>query len=111
MDNQIINCRCGRERRNKESNLSGLMITRFFLFGFGPKLSFRGPREKIDHTPFLLSASVDYISITEQWLTSTTHLASLHRIIQGTNRLQGTSRLQAIHNTSHREDIKPRIRL
>ena len=24
MDNQIINCRCGRERRNKESNLSGL---------------------------------------------------------------------------------------
>ena len=23
MDNQIINCRCGRERRNKESNLSG----------------------------------------------------------------------------------------
>ena len=26
MDNQIINCRCGRERRNKESNLSGLSI-------------------------------------------------------------------------------------
>ena len=25
MDNQIINCRCGRERRNKESNLSSLM--------------------------------------------------------------------------------------
>ena len=25
MDNQIINCRCGRERRNKESNWSGLM--------------------------------------------------------------------------------------
>ena len=24
MDNQIINCRCGRERRNNESNLSGL---------------------------------------------------------------------------------------
>ena len=24
MDNQIINCRCGRERRNKESNWSGL---------------------------------------------------------------------------------------
>ena len=26
MDNQIINCRCGRERRNKESNLSGLIM-------------------------------------------------------------------------------------
>ena len=28
MDNQIIrsNCRCGRERRNKESNWSGLML-------------------------------------------------------------------------------------
>ena len=24
MDNQIINCRCGRERRNEESNWSGL---------------------------------------------------------------------------------------
>ena len=30
MDNQIINCRCGRERRNKESNWSGLT----------PKISF-----------------------------------------------------------------------
>ena len=27
MDNQIINCRCGRERRNKESNWSGLSFT------------------------------------------------------------------------------------
>ena len=26
MDNQIINCRCGRERKNKESNLSGLGV-------------------------------------------------------------------------------------
>ena len=31
MDNQIINCRCGRERRNKESNLSGLMHTTTIL--------------------------------------------------------------------------------
>ena len=32
MDNQIINCRCGRERRNKESNLSGLMYRILILF-------------------------------------------------------------------------------
>ena len=30
MDNQIINCRCGRERRNKESNWSGLIAHAFF---------------------------------------------------------------------------------
>ena len=29
MDNQIINCRCGRERRNKESNWSGLSVKIF----------------------------------------------------------------------------------
>ena len=29
MDNQIINCRCGRERRNNESNWSGL--TKIYL--------------------------------------------------------------------------------
>ena len=31
MDNQIINCRCGRERRNKESNWSGLNLTKILL--------------------------------------------------------------------------------
>ena len=31
MDNQIINCRCGRERRNKESNWSGLTSIKFSI--------------------------------------------------------------------------------
>ena len=34
MDNQIINCRCGRERRNKEFNWSGLSEFSEFSDGF-----------------------------------------------------------------------------